>query len=94
MDEDLRKLPAKERWSIAHAVYERLCYDEFYYYSTALEDPDKHETVVLKGPGVEPEEIGSSDSDSSRLPVTISKELMNARANSKCKHSKYSLRRP
>jgi hypothetical protein len=40
---------SKETWSIAHATYERLCYNEFYYYSPDLENPDKRETVVLKG---------------------------------------------
>lgn len=48
-EEELRSLPPKQRKSTPHATYERLCYNEFYYYSLDLEDPDKSETIALKG---------------------------------------------
>lgn len=47
--EAVRNLPSKQKWSIPHATYERLCYNEFYYYSPDPENPDKRETIVLKG---------------------------------------------
>jgi hypothetical protein len=47
--ESLTKIPAKERWSIPHATYERLCYNEFYYYSPDPENPEKTERIILKG---------------------------------------------
>ncbi|HXG64706.1 MAG TPA: hypothetical protein VNO70_06335 [Blastocatellia bacterium] len=43
------KRPARETWNIPHAMYERLCYNEFYYYSPDLENPEKRETVILNG---------------------------------------------
>jgi len=48
-EEELLSLPAKQRKTTPHATYERLCYNEFYYYSPDLEDVDRRETVVLKG---------------------------------------------
>lgn len=48
-DEAQPDLPSKETWSIAHATYERLCYNECYHYSLDLENPEQREMIVLNG---------------------------------------------
>src|SRR5262249_16878950 len=48
-DKAQANVPAKDRWSIPHATYERLCYNEYYYYSPDPDEPDKRERVILNG---------------------------------------------
>jgi hypothetical protein len=45
-----REEPAeKPAWRSYHAHYQRECLNEYYFYSSDLDNPSKHETVILKG---------------------------------------------